>query len=220
MYSIIITGVGLGLFMYISVGPTIFAIIKYSISYGWRAGISFVVGVSVSDILYISLANLASGMLLGLLYYKNMIGYVGSILFIMMGLHGFLKKIKVTRSRTDNANVKSKDYWKIAASGFLLNTFNPGVIITWLTAVAAVTNIQYDNLLQNSIISPTFLFFASCLSVILGFDILKVFLAQIIRKKLTPRNIIYLNRISALCILGIGLFLFLKVFFDIKLGNF
>ena len=139
MISVLLAGLGLGLFMSISVGPTIFAIIKYSINYGWKAGMSFVAGVSISDILYIALANIASAWLVGLMSYADIIGYIGSGLFILMGVYGYFKKIKVTRNRNDDANVTSKDYIKISLSGFMMNTFNPGVIITWLTAVAAVS---------------------------------------------------------------------------------
>ena len=210
MYSAIIAGLGFGLFMSISVGPTIFAIIKYSISYGWKAGMSFVLGVSISDIIYVALANAASGFLSDLLSHEKLIGYTGSALFIIMGIYGYFKKIKVTRNAKDMATVSSKDYWKIFASGFLLNTFNPGVIITWITAVAAIANMNN---------AYRFLFFISCLGLILTVDFSKVFLAQKIRTKLTPRNIVYLNRISALCILVIGIFLFLKIAFDIKFAG-
>ncbi|MBL7765173.1 MAG: LysE family transporter [Chitinophagaceae bacterium] len=210
MISALIAGLGFGLFMAISVGPTIFAILKYSISYGWKAGISFVIGVSISDSLYVAMANLASGWLAGLMSHEKLIGYIGSALFAIMGLHGFFKKIKVTRNIQDMAKVKNRDYWKIFASGFLMNTFNPGVIITWITAVAAISNM-----------GPSYrvIFFAACLGLILGFDFLKVLLAQKIRKKLTPRTIVYMNRISALCILGIGVFLFLKIAFDIQIAG-
>ncbi|HQW46272.1 MAG TPA: hypothetical protein PLZ98_04315, partial [Chitinophagaceae bacterium] len=87
---------------------------------------------------------------------------------------------------------------------------NPGVIITWITAVAAIANMNN---------AYRFLFFISCLGLILTVDFSKVFLAQKIRTKLTPRNIVYLNRISALCILVIGIFLFLKIAFDIKVAG-
>lgn len=210
MSSAIIAGLGFGLFMSISVGPTIFAIIKYSISYGWKAGLSFVLGVSVSDIIYVALANLASGFLSGILSHEKLIGYTGSAIFIIIGIHGYFKKIVVTRNPRDMATVSSKHYWKIFASGFLLNTFNPGVIITWITSVAAIANMNN---------AYRFSFFASCLGLILTFDFSKVFLAQSIRKKLTPRNIIYLNRISALCIFAIGIFLFFKIAFDIKVAG-
>ena len=211
MISAVLAGLAFGLFMAISVGPTIFAIIKYSISYGWRAGVSFVLGVSLSDSLYVAAANLASGWLAGLMSHEKTIGYIGSALFLGIGLYGFLKKIKVTRNNRDMATVTSRHYWKIFSSGFLLNTFNPGVILTWITAVAAISTMSH---------LYRFFFFGSCLGLILGLDFLKVFLAQRIRKRLTPRNIVYLNRMSALCLAGIGIFLFLKLFFDIQVGGF
>lgn len=211
MTSALIAGLAFGLFMAISVGPTIFAILKYSISYGWKAGMSFVIGVSLSDIIFVILANQASGWLYGLLSHEKLIGYLGSAVFILIGLYGFFKKIKVTRNKQDMATVSNRDYWKIFSSGFVLNCFNPGVILTWITSVAAISNMTN---------SYRILFFGSCLSLILGFDFLKVFLAQSIRTSLTPRNIIYLNRISAICMFAIGLFLFIKIAFDIKLGGF
>lgn len=195
--------------MAVSVGPTIFAIIKYSITYGWRAGMSFVLGVSLSDSIYVLLANMASAWLSGLMSHEKTIGYLGAVLLIIFGLYGFFKKIKVTRNRNDDAKVSSRDYFKIFASGFLMNTLNPGVIITWITAVAAISTMTAAYRL---------VFFITCLGIILGFDFLKVLLAQRIRRRLTPRNIIYLNRISALCLVGIGIVLFLKSMFDITFG--
>lgn len=209
VYTAFYLGCGFGLFMAVSVGPTIFAIIKYSITYGWRAGMSFVIGVSLSDSIYVLLANIASAWLSGLMNHEKTIGYLGAVLLIIFGLYGFFKKIKVTRNRNDDAKVSSRDYFKIFASGFLMNTLNPGVIITWITAVAAISTMTAAYRL---------VFFITCLGIILGFDFLKVLLAQRIRKRLTPRNIIYLNRISALCLVVIGIVLFLKSMFDITFG--
>lgn len=211
MISALIAGIAFGLFMAISVGPTIFAILKYSISFGWKAGVSFVIGVSLSDIIYVSIANQASGWLGGLMVHEKLIGYIGASIFIIIGAYGFFKKIKVTRNKQDMATVSNSDYWKIFSSGFILNSFNPGVILTWITSVAAISNLSN---------TYRILFFGSCLSIILGFDFLKVFLAQLIRKKLTPRNIVYLNRISALCMFFIGLFLLVKSALNIKFGDF
>lgn len=216
MWSVILSGLGLGLFMSISVGPTIFAILRYSIQYGWKAGMSFVLGVSVSDILYVAIANQATSWLAGMMQHANWIGYVGAILFITMGIWGMFKKIKVTRNRSDDALIKSSEYIKITLSGFFMNTLNPGVIITWLTAVAAVSNFEHYSTQR----SYATVFFISCLGLVLIFDILKVFLAQTLRKKLTPRKIVYLNRISAFCILALGFFILIKVAFGIKLVGY
>lgn len=200
----------MGLFMSISVGPTIFAIIRYSLQSGWKAGISFVVGVSMSDIIYVSLANSASNYLGQLLKHLNFIGYAGALVFVIMGIFGLTKKVKIKRHAHDDANVPGKQYPKIALSGFLMNSLNPGVIITWLSAVAAIATFKTGE---------RFTFFSACLTLILGFDLLKVLLAQRIRKQLTARTILYLNRISALCILGMGIFMFIKTYLGIKIGG-
>ena len=211
MFSAVLAGLAFGLFMAISVGPTIFAIIKYSMSYGWKAGVSFVLGVSLSDSAFVALANLASGWLAGLMKHENLIGYIGALLFMSIGTFGFFKKIKVTRNKGDMATVSSAHYWKIFSSGFFMNTFNPGVILVWITSVAAISSTTP---------SYRFLFFVSCLGLILGLDFMKILLAQRIRNRLTPRNIVYLNRISALAIAGIGVFLFLKIMLGLKLGGY
>jgi threonine/homoserine/homoserine lactone efflux protein len=210
VFSILLAGLGMGLFMSISVGPTIFAILRYSLQSGWKAGMSFVLGVSISDILYVALANSASSRLAMLLKHMTFIGYAGALVFIIMGLSAYFKKVKVTRHANDDAKVPGKQYPRIALSGFLMNSLNPGVIITWLSAVAAIATFNNNERIT---------FFSACLLLILGFDLLKVLLAQRIRKHLTPRTILYLNRISALCIVGMGIFMFIKTYLGIKIGG-
>jgi threonine/homoserine/homoserine lactone efflux protein len=210
VFSILLAGLGMGLFMSISVGPTIFAILRYSLQSGWKAGMSFVLGVSISDILYVALANTASSQLSQLLKHMTFIGYAGAGLFIIMGITALFKKVKVNRHAADDANVPGRQYTRIVASGFLMNSLNPGVIITWLSAVAAIATFNNNERIT---------FFSACLLLILGFDLLKVLLAQRIRKHLTPRTILYLNRISALCIVGMGIFMFIKTYLGIKIGG-
>ena len=50
MIAPLLKGLVLGIFLAISVGPVIFAILKQSINYGHKAGYIFVAGISVSDI--------------------------------------------------------------------------------------------------------------------------------------------------------------------------
>ena len=98
-------------------------------------------------------------------------------------------------------------YFKIWLSGFLINTFNPGVIITWLAAVTATAN--------TSVLYRVVLFGVS-LAIILSIDFLKVFLADSIRRKLTLRRIMYLQKISAGCIFAIGIALLISTTFNIQ----
>ncbi|MBZ0098946.1 MAG: LysE family translocator, partial [Taibaiella sp.] len=73
-------GMFLGLFLAISVGPTLFAILKYSLNHSYKAGLAFILGVSISDILYVVVANLAASWLEILHDYSRQIAYGGAVI--------------------------------------------------------------------------------------------------------------------------------------------
>ncbi len=210
MQDAIKTGITFGLFLTISVGPTIFAILKYSIQYGHKAGLSYIFGVSLSDLLYVLIANVAASQLSFASEHIKPIGIGGALLLMGMGIFGYFKKIKVTRSTSTIAPIGVGNLIKIASSGFFMNALNPGVIITWLGMAAFV---------GNESINYRFLVFAITLGLVLSGDLLKVFMAAKVRKLLTPRNIVYLSRISAICLFAVGLFLLFKFSFDIKIAG-
>lgn len=190
--------------MAVSVGPTLFAVIKYSIGNSYKAGIAFVLGVSVSDILYVSVANLAASVLIRLNSYATNIAFAGSAILFLVGLLGLVKKIKPKRPKTDVQIISGAQYLKIGAGGFIINTINPGVIVSWLTAVSATAahSGSYRALL-----------YTVCLVLILSIDFMKVFLAERIRLMLTPRRIIYTQRFSSAVIMVLGLLLFFSTLY-------
>jgi threonine/homoserine/homoserine lactone efflux protein len=192
----VIKGILVGLFMAISVGPTLFAVIKYSLNFSHKAGWAFVLGVSVSDFMYVTLANVATSWLQYLRPYQKHIGLGGAVVLIIIGIAGFLKKQTPKRPSSEPVLVSGSDYAKIWLSGFLVNTLNPGVLITWLGTVTITAN------------TPglyRFILFGTCLVIILGIDFFKVFLADKIKSFLTLRRIIYVQRFSSLCIFFIGI---------------
>lgn len=206
----IIKGVFVGLFMAISVGPTLFAIIKYSLNFSYKAGLAFVLGVSISDALYVTIANVAAYWLQYLAPYEKNIAIGGALILMAMGTTGLLRKLKPTRPSSVPVQITNGHFFKIWLSGFLVNTLNPGVLITWLGAVTITAN---------SSGFYRFVLFGVALVIILGLDFSKVFLAGRIKKLLTARRIIYVQRFSSLCILGIGLALFFSTVFSNSRGN-
>lgn len=203
----VVKGVFVGLFMAISVGPTLFAIIKYSLNFSYRAGLAFVLGVSVSDALYVTIANLAASWLQYLEAYQHHIAFGGAVALMTIGLTGFLRKIKPKRPSSVPIEMTNGHYFKIWLGGFLVNTLNPGVFITWLGAVTVIAN---------SSGFYRFILFGIALIIILGLDFLKVFLAERIKRLLTMRRIIYVQRGSAACIFFIGLALFISTVLNIE----
>lgn len=203
----IIKGVLVGLFMAISVGPTLFAIIRYSLDFSYKAGVAFVLGVSVSDALYVLIANVAASWLHLLTPYQKHIAFGGAVALMSIGIFGLLRKLKPKRPSAVQIAISGGDLMKIWLSGFLVNTLNPGVLITWLGAVTIIAN---------TTALYRFILFGTALAIILGIDFTKVFLAEKIKGMLTVRKVIYVQRFSAVCLLLIGIALFVGTAFNLQ----
>jgi len=206
----LIGGLGLGLFMAISVGPTLFAVIQYSMNHSYQAGLAFVLGVSLSDILFVSLANWATPLLQNLHQFGSQLSYLAALLLMGIGVYGFVKKYVPKRPRRELLEIKKKDVIKIGLSGFLINSLNPALIFQW---IAAATGLAAESGLTR------FVFFGTCLTIVLGIDLLKVLLADKIRKRLTLRKILYLHRTSSVILFTFGVVIFLLTFFHLEMKN-
>ena len=199
MFEAILKGLTLGLLLSISVGPVIFSIIKQSLNNGHRGGIAFILGVSASDIALVLVSNVFTQMFGYLVKHKNFIGVGGSVFLISMGIYFlFFKKIKVDDSGVQLLQLSKGDYVKTFLSGFFMNLLNPAVFLFWLTTSTTLITLTTENRI---------IAFVTCLAFVLATDLLKVILAQKIRKKLTPHNIQILSRINGLVLLGFGVVL-------------
>ena len=199
MFEAVLKGITLGLLLTISVGPVVFSIIKQSLNNGHRGGVAFILGVSASDILLVLISNVFTQVFGYMVAHKNFIGIIGSTFLISMGVYFiFFKKVKVDDSGVQVLNLRKKDYVKTFLSGFFMNTLNPTVFIFWLTTSTTLITLT----IENRIIA-----FVTCLSFVLATDLLKVMMAQKIRKRLTPHNIQILTRINGLVLLGFGIIL-------------
>ncbi len=207
MIASFIAGLGLGLFLSLSVGPVIFMIIKYSLSSGFRAGLSFALGVSFSDTMYVVLGNFATVFVHRLGEMEKAIGLIGGIVLIGMGLYGiFFKEVRINagEGKGKNVEVGKRAYLSIAMSGFLMNTLNPGVVLFWLGICTANSALPFDDRL---------VLFGTTLIFVLSMDIAKVFLADKIRHKLTLKTVMWLNRIASASMIVFGAILIYAVMF-------
>lgn len=201
MTDAIIKGLGLGLILALSVGPVIFTIVKQSLNNGHRGGFSFVTGVWVSDILLVLLSNFFSELVRELLSFEKLIATVGGIFLAGMGLYYiFLKKVKLsTNTSEEPAPFTTRDFSKVALSGFLINTLNPSVIMFWLmnaTALAALHGF-----------GERMIIFSVCIFVNIVADVVKVMMAGRIRNSLTPAHIGMVNKISGIILVVFGMVL-------------
>jgi threonine/homoserine/homoserine lactone efflux protein len=207
MLAPIIKGLLLGLILSISLGPVIFAILKQSITNGRRAGYIFVAGVSTSDIALLLIANIFTSIFLLVLDHKAFIAMAGAGFLLLLGLYTlFFKKIKIEYDEKGEEKVfRKRDYLGIYISGFLMNTLNPSVFIFWFAWTAAIGASAAET---NNPVQYKFLVFATCLVFLLLSDFIKVALASRLRPSLTEKNLIWINRLSAIIILVFSAALF------------
>jgi len=197
MIEALLKGITFGLLLSISVGPVLFSIIKQSLNNGHSGGLTFIIGVSASDISLVLVSNIFTQLFNSLREYKTEVGVAGCTFLVSLGIYFlFFKKVNVNAEGKQIFRFRKRDYAKIFLSGYFMNTLNPSVFIFWITTSTAVIN---HTLKQRIII------FTTCLAWMLGTDFLKVMLAGKIRNRLTPHNIHILNRINGLMLIVFGI---------------
>jgi threonine/homoserine/homoserine lactone efflux protein len=205
MVDAFIKGLAISLLLIFSVGPVIFTIIKQSINHGRRGGFSFIIGVWISDVIWVVLSNGFSEVIKTLLHFKIPIGIAGCIFLIGMGIYfAFIKKIEPRRLQEPveiagdeyTPTGKKTNYFAIMSSGFIINTLNPAVISFWVIMAASLASVYsfYDRII----------IFSTCLGVNMLADVGKVLGAGYIGKKLSDRVILIINRVSGALYLVFG----------------
>ena len=214
MMEAVLKGLALGFILALSVGPIIFTIIKQSLNNGHKGGFSFVAGVWVSDILLVVLSNTLTSFIDALKSHAKVIAGGGSAFLIAMGVYFmFFKKAHLpVDGEGKEARFRKRDIARTFASGFIINTLNPGVIVFWL---ANSTALALTHTLKERII-----IFSVCLLVNMGADVGKVMMAGKLRSRLTLRTLTIINKISGTILIGFGLALLLgDVFFSNKIPH-
>lgn len=205
MTEALLKGITIGLLLSIAVGPVLFAVIKHSVNNGYRGGFAFAIGVSLSDISLVLLANLFTELFLALRVYEKAIGIGGSLLLICIGFYFLVfKKIHADDAGKLILKQRGKDLLAISLSGFFMNIMNPGVILFWLTIGTSL--ITYTA-------AQRLLIYGVALGTVLTADFIKVLLAGRIREKLNLRTVQLLNRISGVIYIVFGVVLIAGLFY-------
>lgn len=206
MTEAIIKGLALGLLLSISMGPVIFSIIKQSINNGHKGGLAFVLGVSASDLTLVLVSNIFTELFNRLLRFEKVIGIGGSCLLIGLGIYFlFFKKIKPSDTG-DGVEMKRStgDFVRIFFAGYFMNTLNPSVIAFWFTWATAFIVMPVNERIAA---------FASCLSLVFLFDLLKVVLANKLRNRLTLKAVRIINKLSGVLLIVFGALLIAGLLF-------
>jgi threonine/homoserine/homoserine lactone efflux protein len=200
MIQAILQGFALGLLLSVSVGPVVFSVIKQSINHGHKGGLSFAIGVAVSDLTWVLISNVFTEFFNRLLQFEKVIGIGGSILLLSMGVYFlFFKKVQLNEMG-DGLEMKrnTRDYVRIFFAGYFVNVLNPGVIAFWFTCATAFVTTPVNERIA---------LFATCLFVVFMADVFKIFLANRLRKRLTLKTIRIINKLSGIILIVFGVVL-------------
>jgi threonine/homoserine/homoserine lactone efflux protein len=206
MLEDIFAAIPLGIFLAFLLGPVFFVLIETAAIKGFRAALSFDIGVIIADAVFLSIAYFGTNPLLNRLKDDPALYIFGGTVLVTYGVITFIKvkRTSLSPSTYEFQKLKNSDYIQIAVKGFLLNFINIGVLGFWLGLI-----IIFGPALE---MQPTRLitFFSAILITYLVIDILKILLAKKLKSKLTPTRIAVSKKIISILIIVFGVVLILR----------
>ena len=196
----------LGFFLSFMIGPVFFVLLETSVVKGFRAAISFDLGVVLADIIFIFLAYFSSYQLLENLSNQPGLYIFGGTLLSLYGVIVFSKKTKGELLNTNPHAPLKSNYLQLFAKGFLLNFINVGVLVFWLGIIIVVG----PNLDANP--SRFLLFFGILIISYFLTDVVKILLAKRLKAYLTPLIILNIKKALGVLLLICGITLITKGF--------
>tara|TARA_R110000782_G_scaffold35382_1_gene84643 strand:+ start:2361 stop:3041 length:681 start_codon:yes stop_codon:yes gene_type:complete len=195
----------LGFFLSFMVGPVFFVLLQTSAIKGFRAAITFDLGVFLADILFILLAYFSSFQLLENLSNQPGLYVFGGVILLIYGLVTFFKVDK-KEIPDESKKINKSDFFGLFIKGFLLNFINIGVLVFWL-GIIIIVGPSLDN-------QPSrfFTFFATVLLSYFVTDIFKILLAKQLKKKLTANRILLVKKVIGIILIICGVVLVIKGF--------
>jgi threonine/homoserine/homoserine lactone efflux protein len=209
MINDILTGIPWGIFLSFMIGPVFFILIETSITKGFRAALTFDLGVVLGDIFFIGIAYLGSYRLIASLKDKPALFIFGGILMVAYGIISFIKlkkQAKIQYETIDDEIIK-KNYGSLFIKGFFLNIINIGVLGFWLAIIISVgpkLDMQTSRMMT---------FFTSVIVSYLLIDCIKMVLAKQLKSKLTPTNIFKIKKGISIVLILFGLALMAQGWF-------
>ncbi|MCF8713608.1 LysE family transporter [Joostella atrarenae] len=210
MIEDVFKAIPLGILLAFTIGPVFFVLLETSAIKGFRAAISFDLGVVLGDITFILIAYYSTNKILHKIKDDPSLFIFGGILLITYGVISFIKcksDYKKDIRNAINQVVVKRNYFKLFLKGFLLNFINVGVLGFWLGIII----IFGPKLEMND--DRIFVFISTILITYLIVDCIKILLAKQLRNKLTPKRIFKIKRVISLILILFGFVLSLQGFF-------
>lgn len=203
MFQDILAAIPLGFFLAFLLGPVFFVLLETAAIKGFRAAISFDLGVLFADVVFLLIAYLSTTKLLNRIKDDPALFVFGGGLLITYGIIQFIQNKRVLQHEEvpEIQKLNKRDYLGLAAKGFLLNFINIGVLGFWLGLII-VFGPQMEMETNRMIV-----FFGAVLGTYFIIDIFKIIAAKKLNQKLTPTRIYNVKKVISIILIVFGIFL-------------
>jgi len=146
----------------------------------------------------ITQTSMEKGILAGMLV--SLGEWVSDIIIIALAYFFIKAIIEIQKKKHTYKNLLG--FW---LKGFLVNTINPFTFIFWIGVISTYV------IGRNATGSEAFTFLGAILATIVIMDVIKVYGAKAIRKKLSPSNLFWFSKLSGVGLAAFGLYLIYQV---------
>lgn len=193
-----------GFILSIMIGPVFFVLLETSVVKGFRAAISFDLGVVLADIIFILIAYFSSYRLIQSIKDDPALFIFGGLVMLTYGIISFVKNKKENKKGIDEedpAELAKNNYFSLFLKGFFLNFINVGVLGYWLVILITIG--------PKMELNPTrmFTFLITMVATYFVIDIFKILLAKQLRNQLNPKNIRLIKKFISIVLIVSGVFL-------------
>lgn len=196
--SAFLYGMSTGMVMSVMLGTVFFALIQNSIDNGFRSGIFIAIGVIFSDTLLITLTRSSATLIPEGGTTEKVVQLAGGIFLLIYGLNNLLKKKRVAYPETSGGRI-----WYFMGLGFLLNILNPGNFIGWTAISTHITQVAGYDWRQS------LFFYSGALGAIFGMEVLIALAASGLKRFVTDRFLLYVDRTVGVVFIGFAAYLLL-----------
>jgi threonine/homoserine/homoserine lactone efflux protein len=208
IFEAVYKGLALGMALCFGVGPSFFALIQTSLHNGVRSGVALALGIFMSDLTCVVLAYLGVSQFFMNPAHKTLIGLVGGIILILFGFYIMLQKKPMTHFQEEEVNMKTPNITLTIMKGYFLNLLNPVVILLWITWLGVVSSTKDFTRVH------VLVFFGTTLLTVVSTDILKVFMANRIKRFINAKLLVWINRLVGSILLVIGAWKLISLLVD------
>lgn len=210
MVEDIASGIPLGILLSFTIGPVFFVLLETGALKGFRAAMSFDLGVVLGDILFILIAYFSTNRILERIKDDPSLFIFGGALLITYGIISFIRTKKAYRKEVDEdveEVISKNNYLHLVLKGFLLNFINVGVLGFWLGIIIIFGPRMEMNEGRITV------FISTILITYILVDAVKILLAKQLKHKLTPYLIFRIKRVISLVLIFFGMVLMFQGFF-------